>query len=475
MKKRSAPVARAERSAYSFRMLAAGVCIAVATINIIRQESSSWESRRAKIIETSLSIATTSDHHLTVHEHTRHDNEYSNSSSITTTTAPITGNGDNNDDKRMPLFIGAGQGTTGTRSMYRAFCHLGIPSVHWNSYCIENALASPPGDDKGGGVDGNDGGKNNSSPSLLFETSLQHHYQAIQTYLQLGNCAIFHRRRRLLNESHNATRREEEEILTCSDEEFEHLSAQLHVHVAQVVRSGMIASLHDVPYAQMVPYILDIARQDSLSSLLIMTERDPVAWVASRTLKHAAQTDVVCQDHGVEHAFDITYCLQKWNESRQNNKTSSSNRSSSSSNENGDLMANLFRAYNEFPEGSAERARFLDFAAQAMTHHQEQIRSMSPIAYHVNFWTESPPVNDVTLPGQIWHNIKNFISPQAKKTFQSRHPFGGLKWTQNDTIVARLETLDRLRKEKKQTTEVGKSRRIPNNNASQGETIIQPV
>ena len=198
--------------------------------------------------------------------------------------------------------------------------------------------------------------------------------------------------------------------------------------------------------------------------------------MASRALKHAAQTDVVCQDHGVEHAFDITYCLQKWNESRQINKTSRSNRSSSS-NENGDKMANLFRAYNEFPESSAERARFLDFAAQAMTHHQEQIRSMSPIAYHVNFWTESPPVNDVTLPGQIWHNIKNFISPQAKKTFQSRHPFGGLKWTQNDMVVARLETLDRLRKEEKeQAAEVGKIRRIPkNSNASQGESILQPL
>lgn len=404
----------AERSA-PLRLLVAGLCV-VATSNIMYQ---CWGSRGVEDVVLAEAIIQNS---IIMHQKSRitsahlvNDNyHHDNSSALMTTVTD-----------KMPLVIGAGQGTTGTRSMYRAFCHLGIPSVHWDRYCIDKKF---PSSDRGDSSDGDSSrDPRPASSSLLSETGLEHHYQAIQTYLRLGNCAILHRRR--LKEKNTL-----DEFMTCTEEEFDNLSTKLHFHVAQVVKSGVIASLHDVPYTQMVPYIMEIAQQESIPTLLILSEREPEKWVVSRTSHHATQTDVVCQD--VEHAFDITHCLQK-----RKDRLPPNNNTDGFSNDIGD-MANLFRAYNEFEEGSAEQAIFLDFATKAMAFHQENIRSMSP-SYLVNFWTES--VDDLTLPEQIWRCIKDMISPHAKKTFIWQSRRFGLTKTQDDKAVAMLEKLDGLR------------------------------
>jgi hypothetical protein len=401
--------ARVERFA-SLRLLLAGVCVATIINSVMYQ---SWESRRV----VNVKVASSSSSSII-----QNGNSRITSASAATTSAP----------EKLPLLIGAGQGTTGTRSMYRAFCHLGIPSVHWDCYCIDKKFRSSKNTDSGDSS--RDPLPAVSSSSLLFETAaLEHHYQAIETYLRLGNCAIFHRRRL-------KGKKIFEEVATCTEEEFGNLSTKLHFHVAQVVKSGVIASLHDVPYAQMVPYIMEIARQESIPTLLIQSERGPKKWVASRASHHATQADVVCPD--VEHAFDITYCLQHWKDVRlSNNNTDGSN---SSSNDTGDL-ANLFRAYNEFEEGSDEQVRFLDFATKTMAFHQEKIQSMSP-SYHVNFWTES--VDDTTLPGKIWRSIKDLISPHARKKFLHQSRRLGLATTKHNARLKKLNSIRQVDEEK---------------------------
>ena len=65
-----------------------------------------------------------------------------NSASIAVDSRAIAPSSPTGRHPRRPLVIGAGQGSTATRTMYHALCQLGIPSVHFRQNCVSSVRAT---------------------------------------------------------------------------------------------------------------------------------------------------------------------------------------------------------------------------------------------------------------------------------------------------------------------------------------------
>jgi hypothetical protein len=101
----------------------------------------------------------------------RYNNSAVDKSKTTTTMASSTSSENSNahDHVRrttnLPLYIGTGWGTTGTRSMHNACCKLGIPSLHWDKYC------PPPPSSSNNNNNNNNSSDNNDIEQIILNTT----------------------------------------------------------------------------------------------------------------------------------------------------------------------------------------------------------------------------------------------------------------------------------------------------------------
>lgn len=215
---------------------------------------------------------------------------------------------------QFPLIIGAGQGTTGTRSIHSIMCSLGIPSVHFSQVCLY--------------------GSENTTTFHNAGQGIEAHKQVMRVWTELRNCTSQAR-----NQSSVCESRME-------------LIATLRSHVADVVGSG-VGAIHDIPYTIMVPYIIKLAKETrGTEPIILLTERDPKKWAIRRVEKHELTPQLVCDD--TKRAFDLDYCL-----------------------ESDPDAINLFKAYPDC-KSEEEREEYIKLLAMAMAQYQYGIRKLSP-------------------------------------------------------------------------------------------------
>ena len=201
------------------------------------------------------------------------------------------------------------------------------------------------------------------------------------------------------------------------------LVTQLKQHVAQLVtRSGMVA-IHDTPFPQMISFILQVAQQEHIPVILLLTEREPREWVQSRS-KHDMEPSLICQD--VSYAFDIIACIENYRKDDSNHVHKIVHEE--------DCPNSIFLSAPN-STNSTRRFDYFESAAIAMERHQNMIASLSP-AFSINFWQnekgqEDAFVDDIaTLSKKLWHAIEPRLSVEAIESFQnlsSRNGGAGLE------------------------------------------------
>jgi hypothetical protein len=151
---------------------------------------------------------------------------------------------------QLPLHIGAGWGTTGTpRSMHNACCKLGIPSLHWDKYC-----PPPPSSNNNNNI-------NSTSLNNNIERNIQLQQEILNTTIALW-----------------------EQYPGKTKQEHLALYRRLQQQVASIVQNTnvVVAAIHDVPYVQLLPFIVKVAKQANRRVIVLYSTRNASEWVASR-------------------------------------------------------------------------------------------------------------------------------------------------------------------------------------------------
>jgi hypothetical protein len=73
------------------------------------------------------------------------------------------------------------------------------------------------------------------------------------------------------------------------------LYRRLQQQVASIVQNtnGVVAAIHDVPYVQLLPFIVKVAKQANRRVIVLHSTRNASEWVASRAKNHASTVDVI--------------------------------------------------------------------------------------------------------------------------------------------------------------------------------------
>ena len=248
----------------------------------------------------------------------------------------------------MPLYIGAGQGTTGTNSMHSALCHLGIPSVHFNQACFR---------------------RNNTEMNLegSLLAGVKAHFQVKKVWRALSGCT---------------------KDSQCSFKEGTQLAANLREHVAEVVRSGLLA-LHDTPYTKMLSYVLETSKNEGRSTIILLSERDPNEWAVRRAEDH--QHDIICRNTTAN--FDINSCI---------NLVDASEPPPSK-------FGEYFFSYDS-NDDVKHQEYFKECLKSGMESYQDFVRQIPP-DYMINFWKK--PMDTSNLASKIWSSTAANLPPEA--------------------------------------------------------------
>jgi hypothetical protein len=243
---------------------------------------------------------------------------------------------------------------------------------------------------------------------------------------------------------------------SCSTESFEELAAQLRLYVSKVIDSGM-GSVHDVPYAHMVPFIIKYAvnnnntnndddddddddgstnvghgcgsgrgRGRGRGSIVLLTERDPDEWVASRIKHHANSADLICHDLSID-AFDLDECIAKHH----------------------DHVENLFLYYQYIHRNldQDQEDEFVRLSSEAMARYQTKIIHEYKPAVVVNFWKQV--FNVSSLADFVWNSTQPLLLSSSTnnnnnvtamvKNIKAVAANGGLGFQRSPTIEALIQ------------------------------------
>jgi hypothetical protein len=91
-----------------------------------------------------------------------------------------------------------------------------------------------------------------------------------------------------------------------------------------------------------------------------------------------------------------------------------------------DYEKELGRSGNDNDNAATTTRRgFLNFAAQAMARHREQVQAWYSPAYTVSFWEN--PLSLTELAENIWNATQHSLSPNVRQQFQEQRQGGGLR------------------------------------------------
>ena len=201
----------------------------------------------------------------------------------------------------VPLIIGAGQGTTGTHSVFCATCHLGIASVHWTRDCLacekDKNLKQMRKLHK---TNANTTSYYNNEPYDWKYHTWPHHdpifreehphgilvrrIQALQNCINLdekGNRII----RKTTDFQCDKQGFEDMETWLATTKDLIHRAVKRH-SVAEIAQNRVLRnvdSVHDTPYTDFLSTTIQAATSNHRKPLVLLSERDPTDWAKRRS------------------------------------------------------------------------------------------------------------------------------------------------------------------------------------------------
>ena len=158
---------------------------------------------------------------------------------------------------RRPLIVGAGQGTTGTRSTHAALCNLGLKTLHYQNHCHLDTNVTAD------------------------NTTLEAHQD------------FYH----LFDEFHK-------DKPYCDDVD---VWMQKMKGLIDKVIEGPVDAILDSPYTYFLSYVEEAhIRIRGQPPVIFLTERDPLQWATSRSKKHRPP---ICKDKASPQ-FQLFECIQ---------------------------------------------------------------------------------------------------------------------------------------------------------------------
>mmetsp|Transcript_51767 Transcript_51767/g.155351 ORF Transcript_51767/g.155351 Transcript_51767/m.155351 type:complete len:341 (-) Transcript_51767:954-1976(-) len=248
--------------------------------------------------------------------------------------------------RTYPLFIDSGQGTTATHALHEALCDLNVPSAHFMRACYQTSNERNAIDEE-------------------VEKSVNDHWEVMNAWDKLRNC------------KNNPG---------CSFSEGIRLDEEVRDRIETVIRGG-IGGVNDSPYPLYLSHVLKVSETLSAgSTVLMMSERDPHEWAASRVKNHP---DVFfCKNPLATLDFPLCIKLAMMEDPQPEN------------------FGDIFMWHDQFPGEKSEE--FLRIVAEGMNSYQEGVLRQSPgIRFHL--FEERMSTKDIA--DKILERAKSSISP----------------------------------------------------------------
>lgn len=289
-----------------------------------------------------------------------------------------------------PFFVAVGHGTTGTTTLFKAMCNLGVPGVHWDQYCVKWEKGTADGDVGASIADG-----------------LRAQGRIVRWFYDLKNCAVNSRK---------------QNKALCPDLDFERSNLRLLEDLRVLVKSDLVFA-SDTPHSYIFPQLLKVAKQEGRDVVLVLTEREPTEWARSRMAHHPGASDVMCDD--VEHAFDLEACIQK---ERDVTKLLFHHRE-------------MGQRKNATHTKLSENTEYKDFLISALKKFHRTIKNQERTV-NINFWNEDlREMEDIqpmllarmahyVLPSALApyaNNATTAFTPRMLKEYANRTPSGDLR------------------------------------------------
>lgn len=256
----------------------------------------------------------------------------------------------------------------------------------------------------------------------LVEKGLSAHKQLIKCWRSLRACA--RRSRQHTNGSMQNDTALTSHHSVCSN--FSGIVDSLNHHAAQVVASGVVF-VTDTPYPFLVDFLQQVALHHRPNTVIVLTERDPEAWVQSRLRHHMGESDLMCWDDDKltsnANAFDLQKCLKR-NEGVQGKPLSISTENDPSRitmPKRTYTAQNLAFQHSELLGGNQQRYRSM--LAHAMKQHHTRIKQhiMDDRVIVINLWTEDLPTVPV-LAQALWTRMQPFLPTDILAQYKHATP-----------------------------------------------------
>lgn len=198
------------------------------------------------------------------------------------------------EQKKELLVVAAGRGTTATHLMFEATCYLGFPSHHWQLGCIP-MNASPPA---------------NRNIPKDYQSAAQKHDRLRRLIHQMHSCV---HEALVVDATTNTT----PSLARCGNAAA--WRDRVLSTLEEVVTDGRIVALHDNPYPYLLFQLLTAAQRNGKETVLLLSERDPNAYVARRSNLSYSSSDPLCKDETFRMdpstlmggGFDLIGCIDR--------------------------------------------------------------------------------------------------------------------------------------------------------------------
>lgn len=271
-------------------------------------------------------------------------------------------------ERRPPLILGLGRGTTGTRTMHSAVCRLGLPSVHFALSCLPKNTTRE------------------ESAGYLQHRKVHHIFWKLIGCLRStvsGTCPEPDQwTERLMNET--------DKMIVATD----------------------VDAIHDTPYPFMASYLVSRAAElrGSQHSVILLTLRDPAAWAPRRTTKHAADRIPICRDVLSEFSlfqtkdsptgkwvdyFDVFECIKRYNNKKDQQQRQLSSPTSSSLTSSSGSLRDMFMTSDKLID--AEDG--LEALIFAMDNYQNLYGSLA--TYRIDMFDQEEEIDEKDIVKEI--------------------------------------------------------------------------
>ncbi len=294
---------------------------------------------------------------------------------------------------RAPIIIAAGRGATGTHTMTKAMCLLGVPSIHYNVGCIpSNEILSGADVVKDGKLE---------NINVIPEKYLNLFRIAEQIRLDVNSVA----RCISLDDC-----QKDISAIRLREKLIENIDRLVNCTMSITLESAEKLSFHDFPYPSLMPTLIRKVKKYYNGSMpvLVLTDREPVEYVMKRIEHNQHVHDIICKDNSTilpqtlkRGAFDIVGCINRYLSNLPPKKAKKSATIKQ-------VFTTLHQIHNDSEKKGVE-----NYITKQVGEYNAALRSLAD--FSINLFEQEVQITEETLAKKIIASIDTF-SPEKEGT-----------------------------------------------------------